>query len=197
MPLVLSGSTGIVSANIADGTIAAGDLASGAARTNFGAGAVLSVYQAAFTNIMSVISNGTWSDVTDLSITLTPSSSSSKFLLQASIVYGATINAAPALRFTGGNSSNFIGDSRGSRRRVVFCGGNDYFNGDSSATNNAFNAQIMYIDSPNTTSTITYKVQAMTDGNGTMYINKDPEDPDSSGEGWTGASSFVIMEIAA
>jgi hypothetical protein len=161
-------------------------------------GAVLQVKQAILTTTWSTSSNGTFVDVTNLSVTITPTSSSSKFLLLASVVYGATENANPLLRFTGGNSSNYIGDARSTRRRAAWGGGDDYFNGSGAAGSQvSFTAQMTYLDSPATTSAITYKVQGCSDSNGGFIINTDWQDPDSSGEGYTTASSLVVMEIQA
>jgi hypothetical protein len=184
--------------SIATGAVSAADLAAGAARANFGAGAVLQVAQAVLTTTFFTNSNGTFVDVTNLAVTITPASSSSKFLLLGSVVYGAEFNANPCLRFSGGNATNYVGDARGSRRRVAWSGGDDYFNGTSSTVANqiTFTAQMTYLDSPATSSAITYKIQAMSDENGGMYINRDVDDPDSSGEGYTAASSLLVLEIA-
>ena len=160
-------------------------------------GKVLQVSQATLTTTFFTNSNGTFVDVTNLSVTITPTSSSSKFLLLASILYGAEPDSNPCLRFTGGNSTNYVGDARGNRRRVAWSGGDDYFNGAAVGVPNqlSFTAQMTYLDSPATASAITYKVQAMSDANGGIYINREPQDPDSSGEGFTTASSFTVMEI--
>jgi hypothetical protein len=162
------------------------------------AGSVLQVLQAVKTDTFYTTSNGVFVDVGNLSVTITPKSASSKFLLLASLVVSADYNANPCLRFFGGNSTNYVGDARGSRRRVAWSGGDDWFNGTSSTVSGqlSFTAQLAYLDSPSTTGAITYKVQAMGDANGGIYINREPTDPDSSGEGFTTASSLIIQEIA-
>ena len=164
-----------------------------------GVGKILQVMQAVKTDTFNTSSNGTFVDVSGLSVTITPTSASSKFVLLASLVISADYNANPCLRFSGGNSGNYVGDARGSRRRVAWSGGDDWFNGSSSTVSSqmAFTAQLSYVDSPATTNEITYKVQAMGDANGGIYINREPSDPDSSGEGFTTASSLIIMEVAA
>ena len=161
------------------------------------AGHVLQVVQATFLDTMSSTSNGTFVNITDLTVTITPRSTSSKFLLTTNINYSAGFNAAPSLRFSGGNSTSYVGNVRGNRRRVGFGGGDDFFNGSQAAgENTAFSASMSYLDSPVTASAITYVVQCMTDGNGAIYINREHQDPNSSGEGFSGASSFTVMEIA-
>jgi hypothetical protein len=56
-----------------------------------------------------------------------------------------------------------------------------------------------YLDSPATSSSITYKVQASArrDGQGgTMFINRSNPDRDTTGYDGRGVSSIVVMEIA-
>ena len=161
------------------------------------AGHILQTAQATFLNTMSSTSNGTFVNITDLTVTITPQSTSSKILLTTNINWTAANNAAPSFRFSGGNSTSYVGNARGSRRRVGFGGGDDFFNGASAAGDNtAFSASMSYLDSPSTTNSITYVVQCMTDGNGAIYINRTVGDPDSSGEGFSGASAFTVMEVA-
>jgi len=159
-------------------------------------GSVLQVKQATFFDTMSSTSNGTFVNITDLTVTITPQSTSSKFLLTTSINFTAAENAAPSFRFSGGNSTSYVGNARSNRRRVGFGGGDDFFNGASSAASNGgFSASMNYLDSPSTASSITYTVQCMSDANGAIYINRPIGDPDSSGEGYTSASSLIVMEV--
>ena len=52
-----------------------------------------------------------------------------------------------------------------------------------------------FLDSPSTTSSITYKIQGLTQG-GTLWINRDENDPDSTDRSRT-VSSITLMEIGA
>ena len=97
----------------------------------------------------------------------------------------------------GGNSGNFIGDAASNRVRAAYFAADDYFNGAANAGNEtAFMASLCYLDSPNTTSAITYKLQGETDGNGAFYINRTGADVDNASEGGRSASSITVQEIA-
>jgi len=52
-----------------------------------------------------------------------------------------------------------------------------------------------HLDSPATTSSVTYKVQIQTQGSGSVYINRITTDTDASTNA-RAVSSFTVMEIA-
>ena len=52
-----------------------------------------------------------------------------------------------------------------------------------------------FLDSPSSTSALTYKVQARVDANGTMYINRPGNDANAD-YGSRGISTLTVMEIA-
>lgn len=77
-----------------DGKVPSGALASGAARANFGAGAVLQVVQATTTGATSTSSNAYIA--TTLAVSITPSSASSKILVFGQMfIYGSTNTTQP------------------------------------------------------------------------------------------------------
>jgi hypothetical protein len=53
-----------------------------------------------------------------------------------------------------------------------------------------------FLDSPATTSSTTYKLQIISDGGQTHYINRNARDEDGSYEP-RGVSTITVMEIAA
>ena len=82
-----------------------------------------------------------------------------------------------------------IGDAAGDRTRAT-CGmlgtnSNDIESGMS----------MTFLDSPNTTSAVTYKVQSMTEGNYTTYINRSSTDSDSTSVPRY-ASTMTLMEVS-
>jgi hypothetical protein len=186
----------IVTNSIATGAVSAADLAAGAARANFGAGAVLQVSQAIFTGTQLIPTGGVnanWTDITSLSVTITPSSSSSKMLLFANVnTCLADADRLTFLRFTGGNSASYRGASAGNRTPV------SAFNYAGSPAVIAQNMMMSYVDSPATTSAITYKVQAAPNFNAggglaiNYYVVNDSDQPYIP----RGASSLIVMEIA-
>ena len=125
-------------------------------------------------------SSGTFVDVTGATLTITPSSTSSKILLLCNTnTYQNTSAAYFALRWErdiGGSSTTFGNGTYGqtyARSAVA----NDFWGG----------VGMTYLDSPNTTSAITYTVQASTTGSGTMGF----------GINSANASNIFAIEIGA
>ena len=55
---------------------------------------------------------------------------------------------------------------------------------------------ISYLDSPSTTSSTTYKLQAKAADSGTFVLGRDGDDADQANEGRT-PSSIIVMEVGA
>jgi len=137
-----------------------------------------------------------YTDITGLTLSITPKSSSSKILLIASVV-GSVENTNArgiAFKFAGGNTANYIGATAGSRTsaavgmKMESTNFNYYFV--------PFPFNMLYLDSPATTSAITYSVQAKaTGGAATIYFNQAGQDSDNSTHIRT-ASTITAMEIA-
>jgi len=156
------------------------------------AGKILQVVSTVKTNTFSASTNNTFTDVTDLSASITPSSSSNKILIFASIQGGATANGIGLIRLVRNSTAISVGDSAGSRNLAST--GID--------TNNAsadliLAGNIMHLDSPATTSSTTYKIQVNTgDTGGTIYVNRSSSDTDSLYIGRY-ASNIILMEVSA
>lgn len=152
-------------------------------------GASLQVVQTIKTNTFSTNSTS-FVDVTDLSATITPSSTSSKVLVMAQICYCRS-NTGGFFKVVGGNTATYVGDTATSAVRAVFGG---YDTGGDSTTHSGV---IMYVDSPNTTSATTYKVQAQRAITSTtqLFVNRDTT-AFEDGNHIRGASSIILMEIA-
>lgn len=154
--------------------------------------AILQVVSTAKTDTFSTTSTS-FVDVTNLSLTITPSATSSKILLTAYVPMSwSNIPAAAAvIRFSGGNSGNFVGDAASNRTRGAATSG-------VRPTDNfqflVYNATPVYLDSPNTTSAITYKIQILTPA-GTVYVNRNGDDTDSASNARV-AASITAMEVA-
>jgi len=130
-------------------------------------------------------------DISGLSLTITPRSSTSKILIMADIAVGQTSNSYNAhFRMSRGitpigvgANGSYIGSSTTGFR--------------SSDGSELGSASINYLDSPETTSATIYKVQICnTGGSGSpSYYNR----PANASTGWelTGSSTLTIMEIAA
>jgi len=110
---------------------------------------------------------------TGLTVTLTPTSASSKFLILASMweVYIPDANKAIGLAIN--RNGTVIGDHNGATI------------GFQSSTSNYFNVNMQYFDSPNTTSPLTYKIQFRSVYGTLVYVHGDNT-----------ASYLTVMEIA-
>jgi hypothetical protein len=159
-----------------------------------GAFRVLQVASTVKTDAFTTTSTS-YTDVTGLTVTITPSATSSKILLIACLNYSVVDNISgygTAFRFNGGNSSTFVGDAAGSRTRAVV----NFFAQDIWRVNNQLlPINMVYLDSPSTTSATTYAVQMKMTAQ-TGYVNRSGTDADDSLRG-RGASSITALEISA
>jgi hypothetical protein len=177
-------------------TLAAAETYSGTAWYQAGRpGNVLQVLQAFKTDTFSTTSTSLI-DVSGLSVTITPTSSSSKFLIMVNMTY---LNTYFCGRIVLLRNSTSIGnaDAAGSRPTDFLYYSNNF---NTNADGPWVRESMDYLDSPATSSAIIYKIQssARPDGQGgTMYINRTYPDRNTTGYDPRGVSSIVVMEIAA
>ena len=183
MALELNGTTGV--SLVQDGVVTAADLASGAITASaLPAGSVLQVVQQQVTTPVVYTSNDTDSGFNP---SITPSSTSSKILIMCSVEFYA-------YRFDGGNElgvgyklKRSIGGVASDILEANDSGrGGMQFETNASQTDLRFRTRpsIMYLDSPNTTSEVTYLLSGLIfSGTVTMHPNNVP-------------SQMVLMEIA-
>jgi len=168
----------------------------GTVLTNSTTGCILQVVTANFLGVQTIAAAASnvfnFVDITSLSVAITPKTTSSKILLMAQVNYGCmTADRIAALRFTGGNADDFIGGAASNRQRVAA-----FMTSPSGAGVVANNSHLTYVDSPATTSAVTYKVQGAPNfGSGTVSINFIGGDSDQAYFP-RGASSLTAMEIA-
>ena len=151
-------------------------------------GRILQVVQTAKTDTFSTTTTGSYVDITGLSVSITPTSSSNKIL----VFFNTNVSASDvcSVQLLRGSTPIFNGDSGGGSRFQATVGGVAVVNGDKVAPVSA-----MYLDSPSTTSSITYKIQVR-NLSGTVTVNKPLNDSDASYTART-ASSITVMEVAA
>ena len=130
-----------------------------------------------------------FTDVTGLSVSITPQATSSKILVVAFLNLGAQggTNSTYA-RLMRGTTAIAIGDAAGSRTRVSL--------GVEPAAATMASGTIVYLDSPATTSSTTYKIQVSTNGAGTASVNRSHDDADAAGRP-RGMSSITVFEVSA
>jgi len=157
-------------------------------------GAVLQANSAIKTDTFSFsVTARTWTSVTGLSAAITPSSTSNKVLVTAVVSISAT-NTYNAMggRITRNGTAVAVGDTS-SNRQSAFFGSDDWL---SAANANQAQIYISFLDSPSTTSAVTYQLQLINDRDTeTIYVNRGQTDPDGS-QAFRNASSITVMEIA-
>ena len=166
--------------------------ASGGTGRTSGPGKVLQVLQAVKSDAFSTTSTSLV-DVSGLSVTITPTSTSSKILVTVDLFISSShfVSHAQLLR---GTTELYKGDVASNRPRDTIT-----FSQDDSANGIMQRSSAIYLDSPSTTSATTYKIQASQrkDGSHTCYINRTEQDRDTTGYDPRGASSITVMEIGA
>ena len=160
----------------------------------FAGGLGTNVVQAVKTDTFSSTASG-WTDIPDLSVTITPSSDTAKVLIIAQVQtnHNQTAGAHAPVRLTGGNSASFVGGASGSRTQVAaayglggFVGINDYVFG---------NLIVAYLDAPAVATSVTYKVQIHRQA-GIVYVNVTGSNTDNAST-MSPASSLTAIEVAA
>ena len=154
-----------------------------------GGGGIIQIKQSTKTGTQSFSSQGytdTPTDITDLSVSITPTSSSSKVFVIVEIgCFGSTGNAAMDFRIYRGSTNITVGGGSNDNRHAAVC----FYN--SNNTTMGVPASMNVLDSPATTSATTYKVTGFTNA-GTMYINRLPADTN-----WNSESRITVMEVSA
>ena len=151
-------------------------------------GKVLQVLQAVKTNEFSTTSTS-YVDLTNLSVSITPSSTSSKILISYNINGGTAGDVCHGYLTLVRNSTEiFKADTAGSRRSAT--------NVINTPTQMQLTYSAEYLDSPSTTSATTYKVQILSSNGLAVYINRSGRDNNALAFDGRSVSSITVMEIA-
>ena len=129
-------------------------------------------------------------DITGLSATITPSSTANKVLVLVQCAIVAN-NSGVGIRILRGTTDIASGDTAGSRRTYTMAG---MYTPSSPTQYGTASNHINYLDSPSSTSALTYKVQGGCQ-NGTIYVNQQLYDLDNV-NGTRFVSTITLMEIA-
>lgn len=187
MPISINGTgtiTGITAGGLPDGIITRAEMGF--------AGAILQVVQTVLTSTVSV-SGSAWNEITSLATSITPSSTSSKILIMPSIDYSTSTGYRAGFKIVRGSTDILLGDTAGSRIRASQLG--RFFDSNDQLTNQA---NRIYLDSPSTTSSTTYKfyIAAENSTGAVLYVNRTVVDSDLTSH-FRGASTITLMEVAA
>ena len=157
-------------------------------------GKVLQVVSTIKTNTFTTTSSS-YTDVTDLSVNITPTSASNKILVVTALSYGGGPNSYGWAQLVRNGTAIALGDADGATRiRCTFP-----LTMENTASTNAklVCGGMTILDSPATTSAITYKVQVMSGYNSvTLSINRSSTNDNATYSG-LGVSTITVMEIAA
>ena len=153
-------------------------------------GGVLQVISTAKTDVFSSTST-TYVAITGLSVTITPSSTSSKILIMCSLNGGSSpSNILVAIRLMQNSTAINLGNSAASYTQATIGGLRSVYD-----TNGGFNTTINYLDSPATTSAVTYSIQGYSES-GSWNINANGSNASGSIWSYRSVSNITVMEIA-
>ena len=167
-----------------DSIVPSGGLPSGSS------GGIIQMKSVTKTDTFSVTSNS-YTDVTDLTLSFTPQSTSNKILVSYNLTCGTEDSGYQwGIRLVRDSTAIFVGDTAGSRDRV-----SNFVRNNGSDLHTVYPSG-QHLDSPNTSSSVTYKLQvkAYTSGRA-LHINKVHNDGDDAAVGRS-ASSITVMEVS-
>ena len=130
-----------------------------------------------------------YTDVTGLSVAITPTRSDSKILIFANLHGVGDSSTQAYFRFMRDSTAICVGTDVGNRVSATL--GSMYT--DQSNDTNSCSQQ--FLDSPSTTSSVTYKIQCRTQGSGSIYINRSVTDQNAATSGRF-TSSLTVMEVS-
>tara|TARA_Y100001949_G_scaffold174527_1_gene182150 strand:- start:30 stop:632 length:603 start_codon:yes stop_codon:yes gene_type:complete len=200
MAISLNGSTNVITGiavgglpdGIVDTDMLAANAVSSAKLASGAGGKILQVKQTVKTNTASRIATS-FADL--VTVTITPASAASKFLVS----YKCTMSTANggysgAVRLTRDSTAIYVGDASGNRRQCSSAMQADV-DGYGHIKTRDMNGE--FLDSPNTISAITYKLQYASDySNAFVYIGKSQEDSNAIYRPRV-PTSITVMEVAA
>ena len=151
-------------------------------------GAVLQVVSATKTDTFT-FSGTTFTTVTGLTVNITPASTSSKILVLINVNGSQDVGVNDGFVAIHRDSTPIgVGAASGSRTRNSFIL-------NSSQTGWSNNGSMTTLDSPSTTSAITYSVKVAARNSGTLFINRSEANANNAAGAGSQASSITLMEI--
>lgn len=152
-----------------------------------GGGGIIQVKQTVKTDEFSSTTNGSFFDITGMSVAITPTSSTSKILILVNLEVAAP-NELCIFRLLRGSTvinASTVGTS---------LNGFGMVDGEAYNVSNRCTEDVTctFLDSPSTTSATTYKIQCQKNGSSTMRLNRRNL---NNGVGFT--SQITVMEVSA
>ena len=192
--------TGIVTAtnvSIGSSVTATNFFGSGAGLSGVSGGKIGQVLQTVKTDTFS--RNGaSWGDISGFGQDITPSATTSKVLVMVDIKIGADHGDSDYnFKIVRAGTDIYIGDADGNKRRSSM--GTGSYGMPSNTADGQYRLEqvnLIFLDSPSTTSSINYKLQIINVGGRTNYINRNHHNGNTNATPRT-ASSFTVMEVLA
>ena len=150
-------------------------------------GKVLQVVQpAAITSFATSTTSATFVDITGMTLSITPTLSTSKILVSFVLQIGVNTGWHANLRLMRDSTAIAIGDSSGSRKQAT---------ADVGYNVSMLNVGVaQFLDAPATTSATTYKAQWASESGGTIYQNRSHGNTDNANFA-IGISTITAIEI--
>ena len=176
--LMYDNSNKLNASNLSQGTVPVARLPAEA----IGGGKVLQVVST-FNNTFYSSNSTSYTDITNMNVTITPTASSSKILITFALGLvddASGSNGGYSFRMLQGSTAIAQGTGGSVNQGTGYIG---------QETNNADTVMFQFLDSPGTTNALTYKLQFKNTYNGNIRINRSQDGQNS------GASSITAMEI--
>ena len=140
------------------------------------------------------VNSGNWSDVTGMSVSITPGNTASRILVIVSMGAGGTdignFDHGQAHRILrNGNDCNILVNSDGIRQRIAMKGSGWAYNADHMGGG----VGIIGVDHPNTTSSVTYKLQVKCQSR-QFVMNGCPNNSNTSNVYHSRSCSHIIVQ---
>lgn len=135
--------------------------------------------------------SGSFVDVTGVTATITPSSTSSKIYISMSVPVGDSAGAYAHMRVLRNGTAIGLGATPNSNAAGVSFVTQGY-----QSSNQCLTIPFTFLDSPSTTSAVTYKLQTKTFAGRTIFINRTPDVGDAN-IGKVASSTITLFEIGA
>ena len=144
--------------------------------------AVSNINQTVLTTQPSIVNVTTYTDITGFAVNITPTFANSKILVDVQLGFGSPGNTDLFFRLLRGGTVINSGSGGSLVDSSMYGKGGDVYE--------AYHKTIRFLDSPATTSTLTYKVQWRSYSTGTFYLNRRGQD-----SAFSFVSSITVQEI--
>tara|TARA_B100002019_G_scaffold103475_1_gene89068 strand:+ start:494 stop:1075 length:582 start_codon:yes stop_codon:yes gene_type:complete len=170
--------------------ITSGHKLTGAAGSIVAPGQVVQVVQTVYNGQATYSNSGSTSDITGMTVTITPKSASNKVMITCQLSYSTNTDGCGNLIILLRGSTVLGGQTNGTSVNGWFGLINN--NGQANGAGQLYMAGGEFLDSPNTTSATTYKLQHHGVGGTTPFIHN----KQSGTTALAGISTLTAMEIA-